>query len=50
MKAIESGADVVTAAKAMRHDPSILLREYSRTRVDLMTDAVGKAFPGEETA
>jgi integrase len=47
---LESGADVVTAAKAMRHDPSILLREYSRTRVDLMTDAVGKAFPGEETA
>lgn len=47
---LESGSDVVTAAKAMRHDPAILLKEYSRTRIDLMTDAVGKAFPEEETA
>jgi integrase len=44
MTLLEVGADVVTAAKAMRHDPKMLLDEYARSRNDLMSDAVKKAF------
>lgn len=45
MMLLESGADVVTAAKAMRHDPSMLLNEYARSRPDLMKKAVLTSFP-----
>lgn len=45
MTLLEIGADVVTAAQAMRHDPAMLLKEYARSRQDLMMDAVNKAFP-----
>ena len=45
MMLLESGTDVVTAAKAMRHDPSMLLNEYSRSRPDLMKAAVLTTFP-----
>ncbi|HRI45271.1 MAG TPA: tyrosine-type recombinase/integrase [Fimbriimonadaceae bacterium] len=41
---LEAGVDVVTAAQAMRHDPTILMREYAQSRTDLMRDAVRKAF------
>lgn len=44
MMLLESGADVVTAAATMRHDPKMLLDEYARSRTDLMQDAVRKAF------
>jgi integrase len=47
---LESGADVVTAAKMMRHDPQMLLNEYAKTREDLMLEAMKKAFgKGEST-
>jgi integrase len=45
---LESGADVATAAKAMRHDPAMLLREYARSRDDLVQKAVEAAFPEAE--
>ena len=46
---LESGADVVTAAKMMRHDPQMLLNEYAKTREDLMLEAMKKAFGGGES-
>ena len=46
MSLLESGADVVTAAEAMRHDPKMLLDEYSRSREDLKTSAAKRAFEG----
>jgi integrase len=44
MMMLEAGVDVVTAAECMRHDPAILLREYSRSRTDLKRSAVLKTF------
>jgi len=44
MTLLETGTDVVTAATAMRHDPKMLMEEYARTRRDLMTSAVDRAF------
>jgi integrase len=41
---LESGVDVVTAAELMRHDPAMLLKEYTRSREDLKRDAIRKAF------
>jgi integrase len=41
---LEAGTDVVTAAKAMRHDPATLLREYARSRDDLTKKAVDDVF------
>ena len=49
MTLLESGVDVVTAARAMRHDPVMLMKEYARTRQDLLIDAVDRAFPGSPT-
>lgn len=43
---LESGTDVVTAAKAMRHDPATLLRDYARSRDDLTLKAVEGVFSG----
>ena len=44
MMLLESGADVVTSAQSMRHDPVMLLKEYAKSRRDLMTSAVQNAF------
>jgi integrase len=44
MMLLESGADVVTSAQSMRHDPVMLMREYARSRRDLMETAVKNAF------
>lgn len=44
MMLMESGADVVTAAGVAGHDPRMLLDEYTRTRRDLMVEAVERAF------
>jgi integrase len=41
---LEAGVDVVTAAELMRHDPSMLMKEYARSREDLKRDAIKKAF------
>lgn len=43
---LEAGADVVTVASNMRHDPKMLLDEYSRTRRDLKTKSVAGVFDG----
>jgi integrase len=47
MTLIESGVDVVTAAELMRHDPTMLLREYTESRVDLKRAAMKKAFQSD---
>lgn len=41
---LEAGVDVATAADLMRHDPSMLLKEYARSREDLKLSAIEKAF------
>jgi integrase len=44
MVLLEKGVDVTTAAELMRHDPVMLLKEYTRSREDLKRDAIKKAF------
>jgi len=41
---LEAGVDPVTAASLMGHDPSMLMKEYSRSREDLKRAAVKRAF------
>jgi integrase len=48
MTLLEAGVDIVTAAELMRHDPMVLAKEYAQTRKDLKTDAVKRAFGGDD--
>lgn len=41
---LETGADPGTVADSMRHDVEMLMNEYSRSRRDLKTAAVDRAF------
>ena len=41
---LEKGVEVVTAAELMRHDPTMLLKEYTRSRMDLKTAAINMVF------
>lgn len=50
MMMLEQGVDVVTAAKAMRHDPAMLLKEYARSRNDLTIAAVNLTFGDGQNA
>jgi integrase len=47
---LELGVDVRTAAELMRHDPSMLMRQYARSRRELMRDAQGRLFPATDPA
>lgn len=44
MQLLESGVDLITAAEMMRHDPTMLAKEYAASREDLKKAAVEKAF------
>ncbi len=44
MTLLKSGVDVRTAADLMRHDPAMLLKEYSRSTEEGKSEAVLKAF------
>lgn len=44
MMQLEAGADVVTVASNMRHDPKMLMDEYARSRTDLKRKAIEGLF------
>lgn len=41
---LEQGIDVRTAAELMRHDPTMLLKTYTRSRRDLKRNAIKVAY------
>lgn len=47
---LETGTDVRAAAELMRHDPTMLLRVYARSRQETMSAATARLFPATPPA